>query len=234
MYDIIAKKRRHSRSAAYEMLKEAIEYLSLPPGATLVEGELVAHTGFGRSPIREALSILSEEALVDIFPQSGTYVARICPRLTRDAMYVRRLLDRNIWLAVCGAGAHLREKLDEQMYFMRTAARRNDVAGFIRQVNLLHSRMCGYAGHGLMWEVLSRPNAHLTRIMALWLRRPERIMEYYGKYEQLLQCAENGDQAGLAHVLDKCFPPGSGARLVAEIRRNHPGYFADYGVFANI
>src|ERR1700743_3574866 len=66
-----------SASAIFETLRGEIVTMALPPGAPLVEKVLTLRFGLSRTPVREALIRLAEIGLVDIFPQSGTFVARI-------------------------------------------------------------------------------------------------------------------------------------------------------------
>jgi DNA-binding GntR family transcriptional regulator len=59
---------------AYRKLEEMIVTLELPPGATLSEASLSQKTGFGRTPIREALKRLEHQGLVTSMPRKGLIV----------------------------------------------------------------------------------------------------------------------------------------------------------------
>ncbi|MBN9114117.1 MAG: GntR family transcriptional regulator, partial [Pandoraea sp.] len=56
---------------AYEWIEEAIVTLRLAPGSTLSELQLSEMTGFGRTPIREAIQRLAREHLIVVLPQRG-------------------------------------------------------------------------------------------------------------------------------------------------------------------
>ncbi len=62
---------------AYELIRQRIVNLDLPPGSLLDEGRLQAELKLGRTPIREALLRLSMEKLVNIVPRRGIFVADI-------------------------------------------------------------------------------------------------------------------------------------------------------------
>lgn len=51
--------------------------LDLPPGAIVSEEDLQSRTGFGRTPVREALQRLERDQLVRIIPRRGVMVAPI-------------------------------------------------------------------------------------------------------------------------------------------------------------
>ena len=58
------------------------------------EKEIAEAYGVSRTPVREAVLRLSEERLVDIYPQYGTFVARISLETLKDAMVIREALER--------------------------------------------------------------------------------------------------------------------------------------------
>src|ERR1700759_4843196 len=56
---------------AYARVEELIITLRLAPGSAISESELTAHTGIGRTPIREALQRLARGELVAAPPGGG-------------------------------------------------------------------------------------------------------------------------------------------------------------------
>ena len=65
----------------------------MEPGTLLDETELAARFKLSRSPVREALIRLKEEGLVEIFPQAGTFVARIPSEAIPEAVFIRQALE---------------------------------------------------------------------------------------------------------------------------------------------
>lgn len=62
---------------AYSLLRDAILGGSLRPGARIKIDTIRASTGIGMSPVREALSLLSSEGLVNRHDQRGFWAAEI-------------------------------------------------------------------------------------------------------------------------------------------------------------
>jgi DNA-binding GntR family transcriptional regulator len=90
---------------AYERIKQKIVSLELPPGSVIMEAELQAELGFGRTPVREALRQLSLEKLVTIVPRRGMFVTdigvrdlqRLCEvRLELETLAVRLAAQRGV------------------------------------------------------------------------------------------------------------------------------------------
>ena len=91
---LMAARPATAASRIFVALRDRIATLELPPGASLSEKECAIAFGVSRTPVREALLRLAEDQLVDIYPQSGTYVSRISAGAARDAMAIRGALER--------------------------------------------------------------------------------------------------------------------------------------------
>ncbi|MDK8008617.1 GntR family transcriptional regulator, partial [Escherichia coli] len=58
---------------AYEAIESMIIFQDLAPGSMVSEAQLMELTGFGRSPVREALQRLANDRLVEIYPYKGVF-----------------------------------------------------------------------------------------------------------------------------------------------------------------
>src|SRR5665213_3552167 len=67
--------------------------MALKPGAVLGEQMLAQRYGVSRTPVREAIIRLSEERLVDVRPQQGTFVSRLDIALIPEAVVIRQALE---------------------------------------------------------------------------------------------------------------------------------------------
>jgi len=71
------RKRGSGVKVVYEMLRDEILDLRLPPGAPIDEAHLAERFGMSRTPIREALVRLAGEGLVETLPNRSSMVAGI-------------------------------------------------------------------------------------------------------------------------------------------------------------
>lgn len=76
------------RDDAYDALSAAIVSGALAPGERLHDEELCKWLGLSRTPVREALSRLHDECLVEVAPQRHTRVAPLAAQDVRDAFPV--------------------------------------------------------------------------------------------------------------------------------------------------
>jgi DNA-binding GntR family transcriptional regulator len=127
------------RDTAYEAIRDAIVRGDIPPGAPVRDADLAERLGLSRAPVRDALSRLSGEGLVESKPQSYTRVTRLVPRDVRDAAAVVRAMQE---LAARTAVPRLTDAdvaaMREANDRFRDATGRGDVVEALRADDRLH------------------------------------------------------------------------------------------------
>lgn len=86
--------RRGLAEQALERLEEMIETLQLAPGSMWTEASLASVTGFGRTPVREALKQLAARHLVNIVQRHGVQITEINVERQLLLLEMRRELAR--------------------------------------------------------------------------------------------------------------------------------------------
>ena len=77
----------------YSDLRAEMVSLQRRPGEPISEAEIALSYGVSRTPVREAILKLSDEGLVEIFPQSGIFVSRIPLAALPEAIIIRKALE---------------------------------------------------------------------------------------------------------------------------------------------
>src|SRR5690606_28246102 len=80
----------------HDDLRQRILSLELPPGSNLLRVELAEHYEVSVTPLRDALQLLEQDGLVEIFPQSRTQVTRIDIAKVHEAHVLRVALETEI------------------------------------------------------------------------------------------------------------------------------------------
>lgn len=93
--------RENGKEYAYRVLKDNIMSLELKPGQSISETELAEKLSISRTPIREVLSKLKEEHLIEVKPQIGTYVSLIDRKLVEEAFFMRYHLEKETMKLAC-------------------------------------------------------------------------------------------------------------------------------------
>lgn len=82
-----------ANNTIFEVMKRRIIDLELTPGTAINERELMQQFGVSRTPVREALLMLSQIGLIEMKPRIGTYVTQIDIQSARDAYEVKKDLE---------------------------------------------------------------------------------------------------------------------------------------------
>ena len=85
--------RQRASDSVYEALRSAILSRSFAPGQRLNVHELAAELGVSLTPVKDALTRLEAEALIEIRPRSGTFVTAMSPDDVAEAFEIRCALE---------------------------------------------------------------------------------------------------------------------------------------------
>ena len=181
-------------------LRDRIVALELAPGSALPEKEFAESFGVSRTPVREALLRLAEEQLVDIYPQSGTFVAPIRVSVVQDAMVIRNALERfAAGAAAARAGVADIAALDQNLARQRSAAALQDIEAFHAADEAMHQLIADIAGHPNIWRVVKREKANVDRVRLLSLHfagRFETVIAEHAAHRRGAQRASTGRGGG--------------------------------------
>ena len=80
-------------SRIYSDLRVELVSLQRRPGEVISEAQIALAYGVSRTPVREAILKLSDEGLLEIYPQSGIFVSRIPVAALPEAIIIRKALE---------------------------------------------------------------------------------------------------------------------------------------------
>jgi DNA-binding GntR family transcriptional regulator len=217
-----------ARAQCYSLLRDAIVALRLPPGAKVSDLQLARELQVSRTPIREALLQLSDEGLVDVRPQAGTFVARISVAAVREAQFVREALEV---ASLQAAGSRLEaaelDGLDANVAAQREAAAAGDDERFYELDEDLHRLLMQASGFPGVARVADRSRAHLNRVRRLSLPVPEVIDGLVAQHAEIVDSLRRGKADEAEAVLR------THLRAVLEtlpsIVESHPDFFVHDG-----
>jgi DNA-binding GntR family transcriptional regulator len=103
----------NKKARVYEDLKRQIINMELAPGEPINEAEIALRFGVSKTPLREALTQLESDGLVDNIPARGSSVSHITAREVNDVLQIREIIEIGVAkrvAAVGGTEALLRER----------------------------------------------------------------------------------------------------------------------------
>ena len=90
-----------AREYAFRAIMDNITSIDLAPGTAISENEIAGFLGISRTPVREAIQELHKAAIVEIYPQRGSYISLIDAKLVEEAVFLRRVLDVAVIQEAC-------------------------------------------------------------------------------------------------------------------------------------
>ncbi|WP_018599968.1 GntR family transcriptional regulator [Mycobacterium sp. 155] len=142
-------------SAAFIQIREAILTGALPPGTQLREAHIATEMKISRSPVREALSRLEEEGLVEKVAFRGAFVASVSPVTVAEIAQIRVLVEPYVVnLALAGLSASDWKILEGLVAKLDRATDQNNKAAQIETHLAFHRffyERCGNAQLLALW-----------------------------------------------------------------------------------
>jgi DNA-binding GntR family transcriptional regulator len=145
-------------------LRDLIVHSELPPGTRLTEAVLCERLKVSRTPLREALKVLSHEGLIEILPNRGARVVRL---LLEDIKYLfeviaaleslagRLACDRITDAEIC--------EIKAVHYQMQASFIRRDLPEYFRLNQAIHKRIVEAAANPVLAKTHENLNARLLR-----------------------------------------------------------------------
>jgi GntR family transcriptional regulator, rspAB operon transcriptional repressor len=196
------------------------------PGEPISEVELAKSYGFSRTPVREALRKLADEGLVEIFPQSGTFAARIPLAALPETIVIRKALEEtSARLAAERARRSQAIALLAELERQREASRAGDRNAFHQADEAFHAAIAEAAGYRGIWMLVEQVKVHVDRYRRLTLPQEGRMTRAIREHAAIASAIESGDGARAAEAMSVHLDG-----LLADIpniRRLNPDYFAD-------
>lgn len=204
-------RRRTSRKAkalplseqAYRRIEEMITTtLKLPPGAVVTEAWLVETTGFGRTPVREALLRLAEDGLIRIVARRGMVVTDVNVRDQLLLIEVRRELERLIATrAARRSTPEQRRRFLAMAEAMREAARADDYMLFLRTDAEFNLFVAECSGNRFAMKAIASIHAMSRRYWSVYAA-PRDVGEAAPLHADVMEAVAAGDEAAAAKASD--------------------------------
>jgi DNA-binding GntR family transcriptional regulator len=184
---------------------------ALPPGERLIEEHLTARFGTSRAPLREALSQLAQQGLIEQLPRRGVRVAELSAADSDELFALRNVLERYaLQAALAEPGAVSLTDVSSAWELMDEAARNGDAFAENNAHQAFHVAVVALAGQRHLLLAYEPVILKLQMLMAANLRleaEQREALEGVERHRRLLDALATGDLATVHRALD-----GHGAR----------------------
>ncbi|MBB1128446.1 GntR family transcriptional regulator [Limosilactobacillus balticus] len=157
---------------AYDLILKKIIDAEYEPGQKISEKKIEEDLQIGRTPVREALLQLRQESLINVIPQSGTYISRIDLKDVLDARFARASVERRIMREA--ATINLNEEqitnLDQIIQNEKITRENDDFPAFLESDDIFHEYFYKITNHQRVWDWLKKINIQFNRFRFLRLK----------------------------------------------------------------
>lgn len=180
--------RRKVTDWVYEELKSAIVDLRLAPGDPLREAALAEQLGVSKTPIREALTRLEQEGLVETTSFKGAVVSGYSRQDLIEIYELRELLENAAARAAAESMSDAdRDRLRRICRESRKLTKGGDAAGLAALISAFDDVLFDQVRNGRIRALIGNLRAHLTRIGHLTAEIPGRIDASVEEHEKILE-----------------------------------------------
>jgi DNA-binding GntR family transcriptional regulator len=180
--------RRKVTDWVYEELKSAIVDLRLAPGDPLREATLADQLGVSKTPIREALTRLEQEGLVETTSFKGAVVTGYSRQDLLEIYELRELLENAAARTAAESMADAdRDRLDRICRESRKLKKNHDAAGLAALISAFDDVLFEQVRNSRIRALIGNLRAHLTRIGHLTAEIPGRIEASVDEHEKIVQ-----------------------------------------------
>ncbi len=162
------------RSDAYNEIKYRIIHFDYIPGQKISEKLISQELSLGRTPVREAIIRIEREGLIEVIPQSGTYITKIDMADAKNARFVRNCIEPKIMVdAAVNISSDDIAKIQKNLDQQQQTASRSEPDNFFDLDQDFHHAFYSVVGKDTVWNWLQINNTQLNRFRRLRLKESE-------------------------------------------------------------
>lgn len=185
-----------------ERLRERIYSGELAPGQWVDEQALAERYGISRTPLREALKVLSAEGLVALKPRYGCYVTELSQQDLDEIFPVMALLEgRCAYEAVRKAKSSDVKRLDQIHARLEKYAAAGDIERYYEHNYQFHEAVQALAGNPWLTRVTNEMRRFLKLMRGRQLRVPGRLQQSLEEHRMIMAAFHNHNPGAAEKVM---------------------------------
>ncbi len=189
-------------SQVADALRELITEGTLAPGQKLNERVICEHLGVSRTPLREALKLLTSEGLIALTPNRGAVVVKLAPSDIDQLFELMAGLEAlSGELAATRASAQQIAQAVTLMHQMRAAYESQDLSLYYRANHATHQLFNQMAGNQPLTVMFEQMNARIQTWRFRTNLDREKWTQAVNEHQQMIDCLIARDAHNLSLIL---------------------------------
>ena len=177
-------------------VREAIIELNFLPGEIIRKHDICNALGVSRSPVSEALAKLRNEGLVEVVPQSGTFVSRFSLQDIKEGAFLREAIELAcIEILASKISEQQLIDLNRNLKLQKVLAETDDYQGFYQLDAEMHSMIMDFTGYKNLAKVTKTGWVQVDRARQLLLPVDGRLKKAFQEHRAVIKALEQNDVA---------------------------------------
>lgn len=183
------------RARAYEYLRASIMADPNLVGTFINEQQTAQELGLSRTPIREALLLLSAENLVRLLPNRGAFVPALTPEQVHEILVARQMIEPWAARQALKRGTAPARAMQEALERQRALSPDASSADFIAADREFHAILIQAAGNQVIAQLYSALDArHVVIGVAAIERNPASLEVVLSEHQTIVDALASGDE----------------------------------------
>ena len=177
-------------------VREAIIELNFLPGEIIRKHDICNALGVSRSPVSEALAKLRNEGLVEVVPQSGTFVSRFSLQDIKEGAFLREAIELAcIEILASNISEQQLIDLNRNLKLQKVLAETDDYQGFYQLDAKMHGMIMDFTGYKNLAKVTKTGWVQVDRARQLLLPVDGRLKKAFQEHRAVIKALEQNDVA---------------------------------------
>ena len=177
-------------------IREAIMELNFLPGEIIRKHDICNTLGVSRSPVSEALAKLRNEGLVEVVPQSGTFVSRFSLQDIKEGAFLREAIELAcIEILASNISEQQLIDLNRNLKLQKVLAETDDYQGFYQLDAEMHGMIMDFTGYKNLAKVTKTGWVQVDRARQLLLPVGGRLKKAFQEHRAVIKALEKNDVA---------------------------------------
>lgn len=177
-------------------IREAIMELNFLPGEIIRKHDICNALGVSRSPVSEALAKLRNEGLVEVVPQSGTFVSRFSLQDIKEGAFLREAIELAcIEILASNISEQQLIDLNRNLKLQKVLAETDDYQGFYQLDAKMHGMIMDFTGYKNLAKVTKTGWVQVDRARQLLLPVDGRLKKAFQEHRAVIKALEQNDVA---------------------------------------
>ena len=177
-------------------IREAIMELNFLPGEIIRKHDICNALGVSRSPVSEALAKLRNEGLVEVVPQSGTFVSRFSLQDIKEGAFLRESIELAcIEILASNISEQQLIDLNRNLKLQKVLAESDDYQGFYQLDAKMHGMIMDFTGYKNLAKVTKTGWVQVDRARQLLLPVDGRLKKAFQEHKAVIEALAQNDVA---------------------------------------